>query len=61
MKCYRCGKKSNQTWSICSDGNVDRHICDRCDVLLNEFVLNFMGFRNWKSKLKKYKKKMNIK
>lgn len=54
-RCYRCGKKGNQTWNICADGNKNRWVCDKCDVALNEIVLRFMGFRNWKSKIKKYK------
>lgn len=55
MKCYRCNKKGNQTWNICADGNKDRSVCRKCDIELNELVLRFMGFRNWKSKMKKYK------
>ena len=54
-KCYRCGKKGNQTWNICADGNKERWICKKCDVKLNELVLKFMGFRNWKAKIKKYR------
>jgi len=54
MKCYRCGKKGTQTWNICADGNKKRWVCDPCDVALNTMVLIFMGFRNWKSKIKRY-------
>ena len=59
-KCYRCGKKSSQTWNICSDGNKPRMICRDCDFELNELVLRFMGFRDWKSKMQRYKKKYEI-
>ena len=55
MKCFRCGGKGSQTWNICADGNKERSVCDACDVALNTMVLIFMGFRNWKSKIKKYK------
>ena len=54
-RCYRCGNKGNQTWNICADGNKERWACKKCDVELNELVLKFMGFRNWKSKMKKYR------
>ena len=54
MKCYRCHKKANNAWNICSDGNRDRDICKKCDIELNELVLRFMKFRNWKSKMKRY-------
>jgi len=55
MKCYRCGGKAKQVWNICADGNRDRGICKKCDIELNQIVLIFMGFRNWKAKMKKYK------
>jgi hypothetical protein len=57
-KCFRCDRKGNQTWNICSDGNKKRMICIECDIKLNELVLKFMGFRNWKSKMKKYIEKI---
>jgi len=56
-KCFRCGKEGNQTWNICADGNKDKLICEECDIKLNELVLKFMGFRNWESKIKKYRDK----
>ena len=55
MKCYRCKRNATQTWNICADGNRNREICKKCDIALNELVLRWMGFRNWKSKIKKYK------
>ena len=58
-KCQKCKKlfsfKNIQSWNICSDGNKLRYICNKCDIELNEVVLKFMGFRNWKAKIKKYK------
>lgn len=56
MKCYRCGAPAIHTWNICSDGNRERHVCTTCDIELNELVLKFFGFRQWKSKMKRYKK-----
>ena len=55
MICYRCGKKAKQSWEICSDKHIERHVCNKCDILLNELVLKFMRFRQWKSKMKRYK------
>jgi transposase-like protein len=56
MKCYRCGNEATETWNICSDGNRERYVCTPCDIELNELVLKFFGFRQWKSKMKRYKK-----
>jgi transposase-like protein len=58
-KCYRCEKEADQSWNICSDGNKTRWVCNECDIKLNELVLKFMGFRNWKAKIKKYIKKLD--
>lgn len=57
-KCYRCKKEGKQVWNICADGNRKRYICKDCDIRLNTMVLIFMGFRNWRSKIRKYDKKM---
>lgn len=59
MKCFRCGKPANQQWQICSNGNLYCPICDKCDIELNKIVLKFMGFRKWKSMIKKYKNTFN--
>ena len=54
--CFRCGATpSAYTWTICSDGNRYRPICLPCDIALQEVVLLFMGFKNWRSKLERYK------
>jgi len=57
LKCFRCGEKPTQQWQICSDNNVYRPICDKCDIELNELALKFMGFADWKEKIEKYRKK----
>ena len=59
-KCYRCKKKATQSWNICSDGNKLRWVCLKCDVEINEMLLKFFRFRNWKSKIEKYKKEMDL-
>ena len=58
LKCFRfdiCGNMAKFQWNICSDGNEFRPICLECDVALNETVLKFMGFADWKEKIKAYK------
>jgi len=60
IKCFRCGKPSSEQWQICSDDNIYRGICTECDVALNEVVLKFMGFEDWKEKMDKYRERMGI-
>ena len=55
LKCFRCENKAQFQWQICSDGNQFRPICLPCDVELNEMVLKFMGFKDWKEMIEKYK------
>ena len=55
LKCFRCENKAQFQWQICSDGNQFRPICLDCDVELNEMVLNFMVFKDWKEMIEKYK------
>jgi len=55
LKCFRCKKQASQQWQICSDHNQYRPICDECDIKLNETVLRFMKFKDWKSKIKSYR------
>ena len=55
LKCFRCENKAQFQWQICSDGNQFRPICLPCDVELNEMVLNFMVFKDWKEMIEKYK------
>ena len=56
LKCFRCGAKAKQQWQICSDNNIYRPICDKCDIELNECVLKFMGFKDWEEKMEEYRK-----
>lgn len=56
VKCFRCGKPSQQQWQICADNGVYRAICRKCDISLNSLVLRWMRFKDWRKKLEKYKK-----
>jgi len=58
MKCFRCGNKAIFQWQICSDGNQYRPICSECDIELNEMVLKWMGFSDWKVKFDNYVKEV---
>lgn len=55
IPCARCGAPSVHQWQICSDGNQYRGLCLECDIAMNEVVLRFIGFKNWRSKLKQYR------
>ena len=55
LKCFRCGNQATQQWQIYSDNNQFRPICNDCDIKLNEVVLKFMGFKDWKEKIDNYK------
>lgn len=56
VKCFRCGSPAETQWNICADGNVFRAICRACDVALNEMVLRWMRFADWKAKMARYRK-----
>jgi len=58
MKCFRCGNKAKYQWQICADENIYRPICEECDIELNEIVLKWAGFPDWKDKIKQYKEKV---
>jgi hypothetical protein len=58
MRCFRCDSPARFQWQICSDKNQYRPICDECDIALNELVLKFMGFANWRDLIDRYRKKM---
>jgi len=49
LKCFRCGRQAVHQWQICSDGNVYRPLCLKCDIMLNKMVLKWAKFTNWKS------------
>ena len=55
LPCFRCGKPATQQWQICSDGNLNRPMCDDCDIELNELVLRFMRDPDANKKIKEYK------
>jgi len=55
LKCFRCGKQAESQWQICADDRIYRPICRECDIALNEMVLKWMGFPDWKEKIEKYK------
>lgn len=55
LKCFRCGNPARTQWEICSDNNIYRPLCLRCDYELNKTVLEFMGFDDTEKKLESYK------
>lgn len=59
--CFRCGKPARFQWNACADDNVWRPLCEACDVELNVIVLRWMGFKNWKTKVKNYCKRITVK
>ena len=56
MKCFRCKNQANQQWQICSDDNVYRPLCVDCDIELNEMVLRWAKIKDWRAKMKRYKR-----
>lgn len=54
VPCARCGSPARYQWNICSDGNLFRPICEACDVALNRLVLRWMGFKDWRNKIRRY-------
>lgn len=60
LKCIRCGHRAKYQWQICSDGNVYRPLCEPCDIELNELVLKWAGFPDWREKLEQYKKSKGV-
>lgn len=55
LPCARCGEKSHFQWQICSDNNTWRPLCKKCDVALNQMVLRWIGFKDWRKKISAYK------
>jgi hypothetical protein len=55
LRCVRCGEKATHQWQICSDGNIHRPICANCDIELNEMVLRWVGFPDWREKMENYR------
>jgi hypothetical protein len=54
LKCFRCGQRAEHQWNVCADG-CHRPICVECDVALNELVLRWMGDKDWKEKIRRYR------
>lgn len=59
IPCFRCGSPAVHQWSICSDDNVWRAICVKCDIALNKTVLCFMKFEDVTTKIEKYRIKIS--
>ncbi len=55
VPCARCGRPSVHQWQICADDRLYRPICEQCDIALNALVLKWMGFPDWREKIKRYK------
>jgi len=60
LKCIKCGEKAEYQWQICSDGNQYRPLCAKCDIELNEIVLKWAGFNDWKEKIEDYKREKGV-
>lgn len=59
-KCVRCGKQARFQWNACADNNLWRPLCERCDIMVNVLVLKFLGFEDWKDKMKAYCRKIGV-
>ena len=55
VPCSRCGEPSARTWQICSNDNRHVGVCPKCDVLLNETVLQFMNIPNAEELIELYR------
>jgi hypothetical protein len=60
VPCQRCGAPSLHQWQCCADDNTWRGLCAKCDVALNELVLRWFRFKDWRAKLRKYRERMGI-
>lgn len=56
LPCVRCGGKAEFQWQACSDGNIWRPLCVRCDIAVNRLVLKFMRDPDAKAKGAAYAK-----
>lgn len=57
LPCFRCGQPARHQWSVCSDGNIQRPLCVKCDVDLNELVLHWMGHPDAEQLSEEYRKR----
>lgn len=58
LSCIRCGDRAEHSWQICADGNKHRPLCLKCDVELNELVLNWAGDPRARKKIQAYRAKV---
>lgn len=59
MPCTRCGAKpSKYQWNSCANDNLWMPICEKCDILLNRWVLKFFRFPDRAAKLAAYIKRI---
>lgn len=60
LTCFRagCNNPARFQWQICSDGNTFRPVCEACDIELNEMVLKWAGFPDWREKIEAYKERV---
>ncbi len=57
-KCWRCKTRpGHATWHVCADGNRQRILCLRCDILLNTLVLRWARDPRATQKLERYARK----
>lgn len=50
-----CGNMAHATWTICADDGLHRPLCKSCDDELNEMVLKWAGFPDWREKMERYR------
>lgn len=59
-KCFKCGKQAEFQWSACADSNTWRLLCGRCDLEVNVMVVRFLGFKDWRRKIKRYATRIGL-
>lgn len=59
LPCFRCGRPASHQWTICADGNLQRPVCDDCDIDLNRLVLEWAGDPEAAEKIERYKEKVH--
>ncbi len=59
LKCFRagCENRASQQWQICADDWIYRPICEPCDVDLNRWVLEWVGFPDVEGMMERYERK----
>ena len=60
IPCARCGDPSSYQWQSCANNNYWMGLCKYCDFALNELVLQFFRFDNYKCLLEKYAKRISV-